>query len=132
MKREKYNTNSKNAIMDSIKSYGKSFTAKDIYDDLNGKVGLTTIYRFIEEKEKEEELKKFYNEKNVAYYEYLDHCDSLNHFYLKCNNCGNLIHIDCDCIFEIGKHILDDHGFSIDNKNIIITGICKSCLGGNK
>ena len=35
---------------------------------------------------------------NNTYYEYLAKCDCCNHFYLKCQKCGTLIHVDCDCI----------------------------------
>ena len=130
MSRERYNTESKNIILNCIKNINIDFTTKDIYDKLNGSVGLTTIYRFLDELEKEELVKKYYNDKNVSHYQYINHCDKLNHFYLKCNSCGKLIHVDCDCITDVQKHILDNHRFNIDNKNIIITGICEVCNGG--
>ena len=43
-----YNTKQKNLILDVLKKKNNEFTIKDIYDDLDKKVGLTTIYRFIE------------------------------------------------------------------------------------
>ncbi len=132
MERYKYNTNNKNCILNYIKEYKGSFTTKELYDKLknnNEHIGLTTIYRFIDELVEKNLLKKYFNDKNISYYQYVKPCESSNHFYLKCNNCGNLIHVDCDCIVDIQKHIKKDHKFIIDNKNIIITGLCDKCKG---
>ena len=122
-----YNTKQKDLMLDVIKSKKKSFTIKDIYNDLNQKVGLTTIYRFIEKLEKEKLVTKEINEDNITYYQYLEKCDHNNHFYLKCEKCKNVIHIDCDCINELYNHIKDEHKFKINKEKIIINGICKKC-----
>ena len=45
---EVYNTKQKDLIIDCIKSKTNEFTIKDIYNDLNSSVGLTTIYRLID------------------------------------------------------------------------------------
>ena len=132
MERYKYNTTGKNNILNYIKQYNSSFTAKELFNKLkenNCDVGLTTIYRYLDELLEKSMLKKYFNDKNIAYYQYLKPCEHNNHFYLKCNNCGNLIHVDCNCIVEIQNHINKDHRFNIDNKNIIITGLCDKCGG---
>ena len=122
-----YNTKQKNKILKIVKSINKEFTIKDIYKELNGDVGLTTIYRFINNLVKDNNLNKITGEDNITYYEYLKSCNKDNHFYLKCNHCLKLIHIDCDCIKEIEKHILNNHNFYINNQKIVINGICSKC-----
>lgn len=132
--RTKYSTKSKKAIMKYIKNKNGSFSSQELYNLMinhNEKIGLTTIYRFLNELEKNNELKKFFDDKKVAIYQYLEKCNHVNHFYLTCNKCGTLIHIDCDCIVELQNHILVNHQFRTDNKNIIISGLCENCLGGN-
>ena len=42
---ESYNTKQKDLILETIKNRNSEFSAKDIYNDLNKKIGLTTIYR---------------------------------------------------------------------------------------
>lgn len=129
----KYLTNNKKNIMDYIKRINGSFNSQKLYEIMhnnNEKVGLTTIYRYLDELEHNGVIKKFYDNKNIANYEYLEKCDHNNHFYLKCNKCGELIHIDCDCIIELQEHIFKKHNFKSDNKNIIIHGLCKKCNGG--
>lgn len=134
-KRDKYKTSNKTLLMNYIKNIDKSFSVKDLYNiiksnDIN--IGLTTIYRYLDELTNKKILKKYYDEKNTALYQYLNECEKTNHFYLKCNHCGELIHIDCDCILELHNHIYNEHKFITDDKNIIINGLCSKCLGGKK
>ena len=123
-----YNTKQKDLILDIIKNKKTSFTIKDIYNDLNKEVGLTTIYRFIEKLEKDNLVTKEINEDNITYYQYLERCNHDNHFYLKCEKCKNVIHIDCDCINELYNHIKNEHEFKLNKEKIIINGICKKCI----
>lgn len=125
---ETYNTRQKELILKLIKEQKKEFTVQDIYDKLKEKTGLTTIYRLVDKLVTEGYLNKFIKENNTAYYEYLEKCENHNHFYLKCEKCGILIHIDCDCIKNLSNHILSDHKFITNKQHIIINGICENCV----
>ena len=124
-----YNTKQKDIILNVIKSKHSDFTIKDLYNELNGDVGLTTIYRLIDKLVIDGHVSKEIKN-NKTFYHYLERCDNQNHFYLKCNNCGMMIHIDCDCILDLSNHILHDHKFKLSQDHIIINGICNNC-GGN-
>lgn len=121
-----YNTKQKDLILDCIKNHNE-FTINDIYKELKEEVGLTTIYRKVDELVEENKIKKYIGKDNVTYYQYLCDCDKDNHFYLKCDKCGDLEHIDCDCINELSEHISKNHKFEINKQNIVINGICKNC-----
>ena len=121
-----YNTKQKDLILDIIKSKNKEFTIKDIYEDLDKKVGLTTIYRFIDKLILDGLITKNVSD-NITYYQYLEKCEHDNHFYLKCEKCKEVKHIDCDCINELYNHIKIEHKFSLDKDKIIINGICSRC-----
>ena len=54
-----------------------------------------------------------------------DEC--LEHFHLKCIECGKLIHIDCNYMKSLDEHILQHHGFKVDNSRTVLYGICNSC-----
>ena len=128
MERSKtYNTKQKDVIINLIKDKKHEFTTKEIYNDLDKKVGLTTIYRLIDSLVNEGMLTKNINSKNEASYQVLEICDKENHFYLKCDDCGDLIHIDCDYIEPLKKHILDEHNFKLNDNHIIINGTCNKC-----
>lgn len=126
---ERYNTKQKLHINDIIKNMNKPFTVKEVYRKIDG-VGLTTIYRLVDKMTEEDKLRKFIAKDGKTYYQYLETCDKENHFYLKCDSCGNLTHIDCDCIDDIYKHILNNHKFKLSKKNIIINGLCNKCQRG--
>lgn len=127
MTRGIYNTQQKDKILDIIKNFDHDFTIKDIYDKLDGSVGLTTIYRFIDKLITSGSVNKLIDSNNSTYYQYLEHCECGNHFYLRCEKCGLMIHVDCDCINELFNHISLEHNFTASSEKIIINGICESC-----
>ena len=127
--KETYKTKQKNIILDIIKKQNNSFTIKDIHEKVKDKVGLTTIYRLIDKLVEENKLNKTISSDNTTYYQYLSDCEEENHFYLKCEKCGNMTHIDCDCIEELTSHITKHHKFKPNKDHIIIDGICSKCIG---
>ena len=122
-----YNTKQKELILSIIKKKKHEFRVKDLYNDLNKEIGLTTIYRQIDKLVNEGRINKNINKDNITYYQYLEECNKKNHFYLKCDKCGNMTHIDCDCIEQLSNHIVKEHQFNLNVDCIIITGICKHC-----
>lgn len=133
MKRESYHTKQKEFILSQIKEMKYEFTVKDLYDGIHHRIGLTTIYRFIDKLVDEGRLSKYIGKANVTYYQYLEECQEDNHFYLKCDKCGVLIHVDCDCIKDLSLHIVNDHHFRPTRDKFMIHGICEECcMGGLK
>lgn len=128
--KDSYKTKQKDIILDIIKEQKHEFTIKDIYEPIKDKVGLTTIYRLVDKLVDDKKLNKTISNDNITYYQYLEECDEENHFYLKCDKCGTLIHIDCDCIEELNNHIFRNHKFKPNKDHIIIDGLCNKCLGG--
>ena len=124
--REFYRTKQKDIIINKIKEYNGEFTVKEIYEALNKEIGLVTIYRLVDKLVKDNSLAKIIGKDNIVYYQYLEECESKNHFFLKCELCGVMEHIDCDCIGELSEHISKKHSFSLTN-HLIINGICKNC-----
>ena len=55
-------------------------------------------------------------EKNNNTYVYLDKCTHDNHFYLKCENCKSLIHVD----FMIGTSDLSIVAKTVDGREVVI------------
>lgn len=132
MRSDNYTTKQKDLILDIIKKKNKEFTIKEIYNELDKKVGLTTIYRLVDKLVDNNTLNKYIGKDNTTYYQYLESCEHENHFYLKCTNCGEMIHIDCDCISELSNHIYNDHKFKLNREHIIINGTCEKCTKGGK
>ena len=121
-----YNTKQKEEILDIIKKEKHEFTIKDIYSKLSG-IGLTTIYRLVDKLVEDKIINKTIGKDNITYYQYLEECSCDNHFYLKCEVCGDMIHVDCDCIEDLKNHIKKEHSFKPTSDHIIINGLCKKC-----
>ncbi len=128
MKRsESYNTKQKEILLDLVKKHNREFNVKDICDEVGDSIGRTTIYRLVEKLVQDGVLKKILKNDNTTYYQYLEKCDKENHFYLRCDNCGNMIHVDCDCIEELSNHLFKEHNFITNKKNVVISGLCNNC-----
>ena len=122
MTRGRYSTKQKDVILNVISEIGRDFSIKDIFDKVSDSTSLTTIYRLIEQLEDEGVVEKIGNN-----YQYIEKC-GCNHFYLKCEKCGRLIHVECKFVEELQHHIEKDHKFLLNKDRIIINGICKNCL----
>jgi Fur family ferric uptake transcriptional regulator len=130
MARDSYNTKNREIIKNEIINISNGFSIKELKELLDSKkykIGLTTIYRTMDLLENDGIVKKYFDENNIAHYKYVNDCSSERHFYLKCSKCERIYHIDCSCIDDLSRHILAMHKFSIDTRNIILSGICNNC-----
>lgn len=112
---------------------GKHFTAEDVrvhFDNKNISIGIATIYRQLEKLVAEGKLQKYFiDEHSAACFEYLgEGCDHLEeHFHLKCEECGKLIHLECDELSLIKGHLQKDHGFVLNPLKTVFYGLCTEC-----
>ena len=118
-----YNTKQKDIILEVIKNKKTDFTIKDIMNEVEDKIGLTTIYRLVDKLLEDGVISK----DNKGNYQYLGRCDKHNHFYIKCDKCGKLEHVDCDCITELWNHIYKEHKYTPTKEQVVINGICDKC-----
>lgn len=125
---EKYNTKQRERILAIIKSEKASFSAKDIYGKLNKEIGLTTIYRSLDNLVHDSLILKVESKDHTTKYQYTKPCNDTDHFYLKCEKCGKLEHVDCKKVSGLTEHILSKHHFRISSKHVIIHGLCGECI----
>lgn len=129
-----YNTRQKNSITELISEQSQEFSVKDIYNELIRRgedLGLTTIYRVVDELTEAGKLRKNVSADGAVRYQYLADCNHLGHCYLKCQHCGRLKHADCHLVRQLTDHVRDEHGFQADEKQIIINGTCERCINEN-
>ncbi len=128
--RNNYQTKQKQAIQAAIRRRRKSFTITDLKNSLDRQdfaVGETTIYRAVSELVKRGIVVKTLGQNHESRYEYLKPCASHDHFYLKCEHCGDKIHADCACVSHLSEHIGQQHHFVINQDNLLIRGTCSKC-----
>ncbi len=133
MRKETYNTKQKQLIFEILEKNNETQLSCDEISDLlknqGTPVGKTTVYRFVEKLTSEGVLRKFENSK-FASYQLIDKnlcCDE--HMHLKCTSCGKFIHLGCDFMSEVGKHVAEHHNFTVDNSKTVLLGICDQCKG---
>ena len=118
-----YNTKQKNAILNVFKeNSNKSFNAKEIISILNKNSSKATIYRQLDQFCNQKILNKYYNESACCYEFSLNdkNHDCNNHLHLKCNKCGNIIHLK--------NHLINDSDIKIDYEHSLLYGTCNNCL----
>ncbi len=129
--KQEYSTKQRIVILELLKESSTHITAKDILNYLKNKglnVSVATVYRTLEKFEKEGIVKKMtIGDGQGACYQYTGELSCQSHFHLKCIECGELIHLSCDFLDKMEKHIYDEHSFVISSGKTVIYGRCANC-----
>ena len=132
--KQEYSTKQRGVILDFLRQSSTHTSAKDILvylESKNIKISTATIYRTLDKFEKEGIIKKMTIGEGVgACYQYVDSASCQGHFHLKCIECGELIHLSCEFLDKMEKHIFDEHAFTISSGKTVIYGKCAKCSGG--
>lgn len=114
---------------------GQHITVTDVceYFKKHGKtIGTTTVYRQLEKMVNEGIVTKYIIDSNTpACFEYVGehgHIQGKVYYHCKCEVCGRLIHLYCDELSEVQKHILEYHGFVINPLRTVFYGVCEKCV----
>ncbi len=95
------------------------FGAEDIYEKAkNDQISLATIYRFLKEQEKNNELYMYRCEGRSIYSKH-----KKSHCHFICEETGKVIHFDIDSLDFLKNKIPGD----INSFHIEVRGICKKC-----
>jgi Fur family ferric uptake transcriptional regulator len=128
-----YSTQQGRSILDYMASMGNAHvTACQIlryFKDEGVDIGQTTIYRHLEKLTEEGKVHKYVlRDGQSACYQYADSGEACrDHFHLKCEICGRLIHLDCELLNTIQGHVLDKHDFEINMRKTVFYGKCEKC-----
>ncbi len=128
-----YKTKQRTALHNAIAaSDGRHITVDGLTAALEADgnaVGRTTVYRYLEKLAREGAVRKYTHAGESTCYQYVGEHGCREHFHLKCESCGRLIHIECDYFDTLGEHIADSHGFKVNRLKTVLYGICKDCDG---
>lgn len=134
MKRDTgYNTRQKEKLLDYLihnRDVHTSVQKISAYLTSEGTpVGTATIYRQLDRLVEQGTVRKYVIDgKTGACYQYIgNEHDCHEHFHLKCVCCERLIHIDCEHLLGINKHILEHHDFAVDSSKTVFYGKCSEC-----
>jgi Fur family ferric uptake transcriptional regulator len=131
-----YHTRQGRIILDYMRSLGGSHVtasqlARHVAAAGEAAIGQTTVYRHLEKLLAEGKIRKYLlSDGESACYQYVeDGPECREHFHLKCEVCGELIHADCELLDAIDQHLLAEHDFQINALKTVLYGTCKKCLG---
>ena len=134
-----YKTKQRDFLLDFAKKMtGCHFTvedAKNYCDEKNICISQATIYRCLDKMVGEHIINKYFlDDKSAACFEYVgdSEADLAEHFHLKCEVCGKLIHLECKDLEFIKKHLLSEHGFLLNSFKTVFYGICRECARNEK
>ena len=126
----KYHTINRSYFLQTAQSFRRPFTAKDIAEKLEkneNPLGTSTIYRLLDEFSSDGTLRKGLAADNSTSYFYMKPCKNENHFYLECNRCKRMFHVDCRHLRSFSKHIAKKHFFQVSGFELVINGVCANC-----
>jgi Fur family ferric uptake transcriptional regulator len=129
--KSEYNTKQRQAIFDFLKENTSHVTVADVTEHMKKQgisIGVATVYRTLDKFVKEGLVNKFViDEHSGACYQIANGKDCTDHFHLKCLKCGKLIHLSCEFLESMEKHIFNDHAFIVSSGKTVIYGICAEC-----
>lgn len=94
-------------------------------------MGKATVYRQLERLVEAGLVAKYtVDSTTAACYAYVGPAqtpDRENCYHCKCQQCGALIHLHCDEVEHLRRHMLDHHGFALDARRTVFYGLCEAC-----
>lgn len=131
---KRYKTRQRKLIENILSEHrGECLTVKEILTALGSSgesVGEATVYRALERMCADGAVKKYESGKSPCAYRLESGPDCLSHFHLMCSGCGELVHLDCDLMREIERHMRERHRFSLDSGKTVLYGLCEKCANG--
>lgn len=130
---EGYKTKQRMAILEFLKrnenAHVTAAMISDHLDQTGTHVGVATIYRHLDRLLESGEVRKYTVDGTTsACYQYArSDGQCREHFHLKCEKCGRLIHLECSHAMQTFDHLLEDHGFAVDLYRTVFYGQCREC-----
>jgi Fe2+ or Zn2+ uptake regulation protein len=114
-------------VWDTLRQSKKHLSADDILGHIrrqSPRLNLATIYRSLEVLEVLGLIKQT-RIGDRGYYELAD--EGRDHYHLVCDQCGSTLHIEGDHMVPVLHHITDEHGFMVNNADLVVHGRCARC-----
>ncbi len=136
MTKSPYKTKQQELLLGYLqKTQGKHFTAEDVrshFDSEQTPIGIATVYRHLEKLVSDGVVTKYViDEHSAACFEYVGKSCAEEgveeHFHLKCEVCGLLIHLECEELSCISAHLQREHGFALNPFRTVFYGVCEKC-----
>ena len=128
-----YRSRKKELVQEYLKTIpGEHVSAADLcaaFARSGIEIGQATVYRQLERLVEEGAVRKYIVDANhPACFEYAGApCRTRQCFHLKCEQCGKLIHLQCEELSMIQNHLSSEHQFRLDLSRTVFYGLCGDC-----
>ncbi len=125
-----YQTNHLKVLLDFFsENKNKAYTTLDLISKFSGSMDKATIYRKLNQLEKNKVIRKNFNLNfHCNEYQYYEDCE--NHIHLICQSCGEITHLTMDAADMFLSAILNKYNFVVNKNTSAIYGVCKGCRKG--
>ena len=127
-----YVTRQYQAVLQCVEGRDETaFTAAELAEDLRQAdcpVGLATIYRQLDKLEASGLVHKVPTEEGALYQRCPHPAGGQDCFLLRCEHCRRIVHLDCEQMEALCRHLADAHHFRIDPRRTVLTGRCQTCM----
>lgn len=109
----------------------QKFTAKQIFEGLEGKLSMSSIYRNLQTLENQGLIQRFAGHGwEGVFYQYIlsDTCQNFVH--LTCKKCGKTTHLSAKICLALEKNLGQFEDFCLDKEATTLVGVCKECQKG--
>lgn len=138
MPNNEYQTKQKQSVLQCLRENSeRALTADELTALVHNRgtqVGKTTVYRCLDKLVQSGLVRRFSAGRGQSatfqLMEHHQHCSE--HLHLKCTGCGKFIHLECGVMDGVNEHVLEHHGFLIDNQKSLLFGLCSDCLEKEK
>ena len=113
-------------ILEFIHANESHLTAEDILRFVSARVSgvdKSTVYRTLDLLEESGCVLKSELDGRFIYH----HAEDGHHHHLVCSECGKTIDCDEDLFVPVERSLREKHGFQIDFKHVVMSGLCKEC-----
>ncbi|WP_295764879.1 Fur family transcriptional regulator [uncultured Oscillibacter sp.] len=128
-----YTTKQSQAILQALERRGeRPADARSLADDLRDEgvpVGLATVYRQLERLAEAGLVHRIVTDTGALYQYCSRQAAGEVCFLLRCQSCGRMEHLDCPQLQALYRHIAAEHGFRVDPRRTVLTGLCGPCAG---
>ena len=114
------------AVFDAVSARPHA-AADDLVDDVRASIGSVSrqaVFDALAMLTEEGLIRRIQPARSAARYE--DRVDD-NHHHLVCRACGRMVDVDCAVGYRPCLEAAEDHGFTIDEAEVIYWGICPAC-----
>ncbi|WP_407832062.1 Fur family transcriptional regulator [Treponema porcinum] len=118
-------------VFDAVQKLHNHATADEIFTEVtrqNPRISRGTVYRNLNKLTQAGKIKKVSVSEGADRFDHM----KIEHYHIRCENCGKLSDVDMDWINGLDWNIKDKKGFMLTGYDIIFIGLCPDCRTDNQ